>query len=247
MNASSQHGSISQGSVGIMRPSTQFMWEKLMKQRHIPGVGRRICLARPALRDGLRHGLTHGLALGLALFACLVAMGVRAAGTPGSEPAAMGPQVTEGFINAPVAEVWSLFTTSAGYKATGVDQADVDLRIGGLIRTHYDSKGTLGGTLGDPETIVNEILAFEPQRMLAMRIKEPPASFPYREAVAGTWTVIYFTPAGQDMTQVRIVGLGYRDDDQSRAMRRFFEEGNRWTLDQLAKPYWPKCKLCEKE
>lgn len=225
-----------------MRPSTQFMREKLMKQRHIPGV-RRICLARPALRHGLRHGSRHGLAFALALFTCLVAMGARAATTPGSEPASTGPQVTEGFINAPVAEVWGLFTTSAGYKATGVDKADVDLRIGGLIRTHYDPKGTLG----DPETIVNEILAFEPQRMLAIRIKEPPASFPYREAVAGTWTVIYFTPAGQDMTQVRIVGLGYRDDDQSRAMRRFFEEGNRWTLDHLAKPYWPKCKLCEKK
>lgn len=201
-----------------------------MQQWHVPGVGR-ICPARP------------GFMIGLALLACLVVTGVRAAGTPGSDPAATQPQVTEGFINAPVAEVWDLFTTSAGYRATGVDKADVDLRIGGLIRTHYDPKGTLG----DPETIVNEILAFEPQRMLAIRIRQPPASFPYREAVAGTWTVIYFTPAGQDMTQVRIVGLGYRDDDQSRAMRRFFEEGNRWTLDHLAKPYWPKCKLCEKE
>lgn len=210
-----------------MRHSTQFMWEKMMRQRHVPGVGR----ARV-----IRPGFTTVLAF----LACLTVAEVRAADP---EPAAAGSQVTEGFINAPVAEVWGLFTTAAGFKATGVDKAEVDLRIGGLIRTHYDPKGTLG----DPETIVNEILAYEPQRMLAMRIKQPPASFPYREAVAGTWTVIYFTPAGQDMTQVRIVGLGYRDDDQSRAMRRFFEEGNRWTLDHLAKPYWPKCKLCEKE
>lgn len=153
------------------------------------------------------------------------------------------PQVTEGFINAPVAEVWQLFTTSDGYQATGVSQAEIDFRIGGLIRTHYDPKGTLG----DPETIVNEILAYESQRMLAIRIKQPPASFPYRDAVEGTWTVIYFTPSGQDMTHVKIVGLGYRDDPQSQSMRRFFAEGNRWTLDHLAKRYWPKCKLCEKE
>ena len=45
--------------------------------------------------------------------------------------------------------------------------------------------------------------------MLAIRIKQAPASFPYRDAIAGTWTVIYFTPAGENMTQVRIVGLGY--------------------------------------
>ena len=69
------------------------------------------------------------------------------------------PQVTEGFVNAPVAEVWSLFTTSEGYLATGVAHADVRLAIGGEIRSHYDPKGKLG----DAETIVNEILAYEPR------------------------------------------------------------------------------------
>src|SRR5262245_10892747 len=152
------------------------------------------------------------------------------------------PQVTEGFINAPVAEVWRLFTTSEGFRATGAAQADVRLAVGGEIRSHYDPKGKLG----DAETIVNEILAYEPERMLAIRIKQAPASFPHRDAVAGTWTVIYFAPAG-DMTQVRIVGLGYNDSPASQAMRKFFAEGNRWTLDHIAKPYWPKCKLCEKE
>jgi len=154
-----------------------------------------------------------------------------------------GTQVTEGFINAPVAEVWKLFTTAEGYRTLGVARAEVDLRIGGLIRSHYGADGTLG----DAETIVNEILAYEPERMLAIRIKQPPASFPYPQAVPGTWTVIHFTPSGADMTHVRIVGLGYRDDPQSQAMRKFFAEGNRWTLDQAAKPYWPKCKLCAAE
>lgn len=181
-----------------------------------------------------------------ALAACLAAAGAVAQ-TPASGPAppasVSGPLVTEGFINAPVAQVWTLFTTAEGYKATGVDKAEVDLRVGGLIRSHYDPKGALG----DPETIVNEILAFDPERMLAIRVKQPPASFPYRDAVGSTWTVIYFTPSGQDMTHVRIVGLGYRDDAQSQAMRKFFAEGNRWTLDHLAKRYWPQCKLCEKE
>jgi uncharacterized protein YndB with AHSA1/START domain len=151
------------------------------------------------------------------------------------------PQVTEGFVNAPVAEVWRIFTTSEGFLATGAAQADVRLEVGGEIRSHYDPKGKLG----DAETIVNEILAYEPERMLAIRIKQAPASFPHRDAVAGTWTVIYFTPAG-DMTQVRIVGLGYNDSPASQAMRKFFADGNRWTLDHIAKPYWPKCKLCEK-
>jgi uncharacterized protein YndB with AHSA1/START domain len=154
-----------------------------------------------------------------------------------------GTQVTEGYVNAPIAAVWKLFTTAEGYKVLGVAQAEIDLRVGGEIRSHYGTEGVLG----DPETIVNEILAYDPERMLAIRIKQPPASFPYRGATAGTWTVIYFTPSGADMTHVRIVGLGYRDDPQSQAMRKFFAEGNRWTLDQAAKRYWPKCKLCAAE
>lgn len=152
------------------------------------------------------------------------------------------PQVTEGFVNAPVAEVWRLFTTSEGFLATGAAKAEVRLAVGGEIRSHYDPKGTLG----DAETIVNEILAYEPERMLAFRIKQAPAGFPHRDGVAGTWTVIYFNPAG-DMTQVRIVGLGYDDSPASQAARKFFAEGNRWTLDHIAKPYWPKCARCERE
>jgi len=147
-------------------------------------------------------------------------------------------QITEGYVNAPIQEVWGLFTTSDGYKILGGDPAEVDLRLGGLIRTRPPQSAT------DTETLVNEVLAYDPQRMLAIRVIQAPASAAWRDAIAGTWTVIYFTPSGADMTHVRIVGLGYRDDPQSQAMRAFFADANRRTLDQAAKRYWPKCKLC---
>lgn len=153
---------------------------------------------------------------------------------------AAGPEVTEGFINTSTADVWRIFTTSEGYKLTGATLAEVDLKIGGLIRAHYNP----AGQLGDSETVVNEILAYEPERMLAIRIKQPPAGFPYKDAVAGTWTVVYMNPAGDNMTQVRIVGLGYTDAPQSQAMRKFFAEGNRATLDHIGKRFWPKCPKC---
>jgi uncharacterized protein YndB with AHSA1/START domain len=165
------------------------------------------------------------------------------AGWWGMSARAGEPLVTESFINAPVAEVWRVFTTSDGYLGLGVAQARVDLRIGGEITSHYDAKGKLG----DAETIVNEILAYEPERMLTLRIKQAPRSFPHRDAIGGTWTVIYFNPAGENMTQVRIVGLGFTDDPASQAMRAHFERGNRWSLDHVAKRYWPKCSSCEKE
>ncbi len=186
-----------------------------------------------ARRTGLLQRLGRGLG---AVFLGLAWVWSQAA-------LAAEPQVTEGFINASPAEVWRIFTTAEGYKQTGVAAADVDFKIGGTIRTHYDPKGRLG----DANTIVNEILAFEPERMLAIRIKQAPADFKYPAAIAGTWTVIYLTPAGDNMTQVRIVGLGYTDDPQSQAMRNFFADGNRKTLDRIAKPYWPKCAKCMAE
>jgi len=188
--------------------------------------------------------MTTAAQAGIVMFRSLVTRAILVLAVLFGYPAAAAePQVTEGFINTSPAEVWRMFTTAEGYKQTGAAQAEVDLKIGGLIRSHYDPKGKLG----DSETIVNEILAYEPERMLAMRIKQPPASFPYKDAVAGTWTVIYMNPAGDGMTQVRIIGLGYTDAPQSQAMRKFFSEGNRKTLDHLAKPYWPKCAKCVAE
>jgi hypothetical protein len=78
-------------------------------------------------------------------------------------------------------------------------------------------------------------------------VKQAPAHFPHKNALPGTWTVLYFTPAGDTMTHVRIVGLGYRDDPESEAMRKFFADGNRWTLDHIAKRYWPTCPRCKAE
>lgn len=184
-----------------------------------------------------RNGLLQSLGR------CLSAVLLSAAWLWSPALLAAEPQVTEGFINTSPAEVWRIFTTAEGYKQTGVAHAEVDFRIGGTIRTHYDPKGQLG----DANTIFNEILAYEPERMLAIRIKQPPADFKYADAIAGTWTVIHLTPAGDDMTQVRIVGLGYTDSPQSQALRKFFADGNRWTLDHIAKPYWPKCAKCVAE
>lgn len=153
------------------------------------------------------------------------------------------PQVTEGFINAAPAEVWRIFTTAEGYERAGVAHAEVDLRIGGTIQVHYDPEGRLG----DADTLVNEILAYEPERMLALRIEQVPTDFAHRDALAGTWTVIYLNPAGEGMTQVRIVGLGYTDQPQSQALRKFFSERHRATLDRIAKGYWPQCAKCAAE
>lgn len=152
------------------------------------------------------------------------------------------PLVTEGFVNAPVAEVWRIFTTAEGAGIMGVTHAEVDLRVGGSIRARYDAEGAAG----NGQTIESEILAYDPERMLATRMRTAPAGLP-SAAAQQAWSVIYFTRSGEDMTHVRIVGLGYGDDAQSQAVRRYAAEADRRALDLIAKRYWPQCALCKKE
>ena len=137
--------------------------------------------------------------------------------------------VNEGTVNAPIEDVWRVWSTSDGYKAVGVALADVDLRIGGMIRSRYSADGSLG----NPQTIENEILAYEPPRMIAFRIHKTPAGFPFKDAWKHTWTVVTLTPLDGGRTQVRAASLGYGPDPESQAMRRFFERGNDQTLKAL--------------
>jgi uncharacterized protein YndB with AHSA1/START domain len=138
-------------------------------------------------------------------------------------------------VNAPVAAVWKVWTSGDGYKAVGVAQADVDFRVGGLIRSRYNP----GGVLGDEETIENRILAYEPQRMIAIRIERPPKNFPFKEAWKKTWTVITLTDAGNGQTHLRVASMGFGTDEESVAMRRFFESGNAATLKTLQAHFAP--------
>jgi uncharacterized protein YndB with AHSA1/START domain len=137
--------------------------------------------------------------------------------------------VNEATINAPLAAVWNVWTSGEGYKSLGVAQADVDFRVGGLIRSHYSATGYLG----DEDTIENRILAFEPRRMIAIRIERTPKSFPFKEAWKNTWTVITLTDLGNNRTHIRIASMGYGTDEESMAMRKFFEAGNASTLKTL--------------
>jgi uncharacterized protein YndB with AHSA1/START domain len=141
--------------------------------------------------------------------------------------------VNEGVVGAPIEQVWQIFATSDGYKALGPALAEVDLRVGGAIRSRYNANGTLG----DAETIENAILAYEPPRMMAIRIAKTPASFPFKNAWKTAWTVITLSPVDGNETHVRIASLGFGSDEEAVAMRRFFEAGNQSTIELLRRHF----------
>jgi len=139
------------------------------------------------------------------------------------------PLVTEGIIEAPVDAVWAALTTKAGQESWNVAHAEIELKISGKMRTHYDPNGRIG----DPNTIENRILSFEPKRMLSIQVTNPPAKFPNKDAIKSMWTVIHFEDAGPGRTRLRIVGLGFGNDEESRKLRAFFDKGNAYTLKKL--------------
>jgi uncharacterized protein YndB with AHSA1/START domain len=138
-------------------------------------------------------------------------------------------QVTEGIIDAPLEAVWDALATNKGQEAWNVAHAEIDLKIGGKMLTHYDAKGVIG----DPNTIENVILAFEPKKMLTIKVGKPPEKFPFKEAIKDVWHVMYFEEAGGNRTRLRLVGLGYGSDEESKKLRAFFEKGNAYTLKKL--------------
>ena len=78
-----------------------------------------------------------------------------------------------------------------------------------------------------------------PERMLSIQVTKAPADFPFKQQVAGMWTVLYFQPTADGKTTLRIVGLGFADDADSSRMKAFFERGNAYTLNRLQQRFRP--------
>ena len=107
------------------------------------------------------------------------------------------------------------------------------------MRTHYDQ----AGRIGDPNTIENTILCFEPRRMLAIQVTNPPEKFPYKNAIKNLWTVLYSKDLGPSRTQLKLVGLGYRNEEESRKLRNFFDKDNIYTLKKLQNKFSDKVRM----
>ena len=140
-------------------------------------------------------------------------------------------------VPAPAAEVWTAFTTSEGFASWAAPVAFVDFRLGGFIEATYDPKGTIGA----PGNIRNEIVAFVPQRMLAIRNTQAPPSTAFdAPTFQKLHTVIFLDPAGARATRVTIVQPGYGTGEKFDGVYTHFARGNAYSLQQLARRFAEK-------
>lgn len=161
------------------------------------------------------------------LTTCIAALAVISV-HPTSE-AEEGREVYEAEIDAEIDAVWNAFTTDDGLRKWMAPLVEIDLSVGGKMKSNYNPQGKLG----DPATIENTILSFDPKRMLSLKATKFPEGFPFEEAAKNTWSVFYFTELPNSRTKVTVVGLGYTEDEQSQKMRSFFATANKYSLDKL--------------
>src|ERR1041385_6053506 len=91
--------------------------------------------------------------------------------------------VTEGIVNAPIDQVWNAWTTREGMESWMVGKTDFELTVGAIWHTSYDRKSALD----DDRTIHQQLLAFDPARMIAVHTVKPPGGFPFPNAIGKTW------------------------------------------------------------
>jgi uncharacterized protein YndB with AHSA1/START domain len=136
-------------------------------------------------------------------------------------------------VHAPQAAVWQALTTADGWRRMGVPFAVVDFRVGGIIETNYEA----AGHLGQSDNIKNQVVAYVPGRMLALRNVQAPPSFPYPKEFAATATVFELKAEGPSATRVTVTGVGYGQGAAFDWLLDKFKQGDTWTLDQLDKSF----------
>ncbi len=163
---------------------------------------------------------------------CALAASTLCLAAPLSAESDAGQTLTwDATIDAPVEKVWDYFVTEEGREAWMAPASSVDLRLGGAVISAYEGEATLD----NPKSIVQRILAYEPMRMIAMRVERAPEGFPFAEAVTNSWGVITFDEIWPGRTHVRLSSVGWQEGGVWDEAKKFFEAGNAYLLDELKK------------
>ena len=133
-------------------------------------------------------------------------------------------------VEASLARVWEAYTTSAGWMAWAAPRAEVDLRAGGTIRTHYGAEASIG----DPGTNTLHIVNYVPEKVLTLRA-EISDRWPevMKEDAGNLMNVILFDARGETETLIRSYGVGYRDLPAYDELMDFFIPANEGLFEKL--------------
>lgn len=138
-------------------------------------------------------------------------------------------------VNGSLEETWAAFTVKEEIEQWMVPVCEIDLRLGGTMKTNYDKNAGIGG----PGTIVHHILAYEPKRMISSRF-DAPENAQVAKVAEATWGVTRLEPIGPAQTRVIFTSCGWGEGEAWDAARKFFEKGNAYTFEKLKKYFEEK-------
>lgn len=129
-------------------------------------------------------------------------------------------------------QVWPWFSTEPGLRCWVAPQVRLDLRTGGSLQTHYDA----AAQLGDPGTTFLDVLNVVPAEVLTLKIKFTDAFAPRLRADDGRLQeVIQLQRLPGGGTRVVSTMLGWGNGAEWDQAMAFFERGNTWSYQQLAR------------
>lgn len=133
-------------------------------------------------------------------------------------------------VNAPLPAVWTALTTSDGWRGWAAPVAWVDFRLGGIIETSYRRDAQAGS----PANIRNQIVAYLPPRMFAIRnVQAPPNAAFDVPTFQSLHTVVTLDAVAPERTRVTFAQPGYRAGEPFDTVFKHFSWGNGFTLEQL--------------
>lgn len=132
-------------------------------------------------------------------------------------------------VPATVHDVYAAYTTTEGFSSWAVPVTQVELRVGGIMESSYDSSARIG----DRNNIRNEIIAYVPERLVVIRNVQAPSTLQYAELFQRTVTVIEFTALDDRHTRVTMTNAGYGAGEGFAKLYRNFEWGDAYSLAQL--------------
>ena len=133
-------------------------------------------------------------------------------------------------INTSVEKVWNAYTTPEGWKSWVTPIVEMDFKINGTIKSHYDSTATIG----DKGTIVNHILNYIPYKQITMQaeLNENFPTFMIGEE-KNLYSIVDFDKLSDNQTKLTIYGIGYKNEQQWIDLLKFFIQGNEMSLNKL--------------
>ena len=136
--------------------------------------------------------------------------------------------IQEVSFEASIEEVWRAYTTAEGWTAWASPKAEIDLRVGGTIRTAYQ------GEIGGENTNTLHIVNYVPERLLTLRA-ELSSSWPevMQEDAERLSNVILFDETEDGVTRIQSFGIGYTNAPQYDQLMGFFIKANEGLFQNL--------------